>query len=153
MSSSNNSYSTIHMGSLVELDIVLKFEQKIGPSLHTPCYMDASSLAHLSVSLHRALEVRRTSGNPPYDDDEDEDEDTVDPVLLDIFKASKMKPLGEEAKKYCRAGHLLECPFLKQFHQHSMEGLTLGYKPIAIHETPAGMSCISFCFVYCFDSI
>jgi hypothetical protein len=56
----------------------------------------------------------------PYDDDENEDEDTVDPVLLDILKASKMKPLGEEAKKYCQAGHLLERPFLEQFHQHSI---------------------------------
>jgi hypothetical protein len=59
---------------------VLTFEQKIGTSLHTPCYKDASSLARLSISLHRALEVRRTSGNPPnaevqvdtVDDDDDE---------------------------------------------------------------------------------
>jgi hypothetical protein len=68
----------------------------------------------------------------------DEHDDGIDPVLLDIFKASKMKPLGEEAKKYCRAGHLLERPFLEQFHQHSIEGRTLGYKSIAIHETPVG---------------
>jgi hypothetical protein len=55
-----------------------------------------------------------------------------------------MKPLGEEAKKYCRVGHLLERPFLEQFRQHSMEGLTLGYKPIAMHETPVGtlLQCI-----------
>jgi hypothetical protein len=79
----------------------------------------------------------------PYDDE-------IDPVLLDIFKASRMKPLGEEAKKYCRAGHLLERPFLKQFHQHSMEGLTLGYKSLAIHETPVGALLHVYCIVlYC----
>jgi hypothetical protein len=79
----------------------------------------------------------------PYDDDDDDDENAVDPVLFDIFKASKMKPLGEEAKRYCRAGHLLERPFLEQFYQHSVQGLTLGYKAIAIHETPVGM------YLYC----
>jgi hypothetical protein len=51
-----------------------------------------------------------------------------------------MKPLGEEAKKYCRAGHLLERPFLKQFHQHSIDGRAPGYKSVAIHETPVGTS-------------
>jgi hypothetical protein len=61
----------------------------------------------------------------PYNnhDDDEEDEDTVDLVLLDIFKASKMKPLGEEAKKYCQAGHRLERPFLEQF-RHTQYGGT-----------------------------
>jgi len=80
------------------------------------------------------------------------EEDAVDPVLLDIFKASKMKPLGEEAKKYCRAGHLLERPFLEQFHQHSLEGRTLGYKSLAIHETPVGTLCL-LCLLFRFDLI
>ncbi|OEU22028.1 hypothetical protein FRACYDRAFT_232182 [Fragilariopsis cylindrus CCMP1102] len=96
------------------------------------------ALFDLVVRCDRKRVGRNTTLNnnqDPYDDDED-DEDTVDPVLLDIFKASKMKPLKEEAKAYCRQGHLLELPFLKQFHQHSMEGLTCGYKSIAIHETP-----------------
>jgi hypothetical protein len=44
-----------------ELLLELKIEQKLGTSLHTLCYKDASSLARLSVSFHRALEVRRTS--------------------------------------------------------------------------------------------
>ncbi|OEU17716.1 hypothetical protein FRACYDRAFT_238144 [Fragilariopsis cylindrus CCMP1102] len=44
--------------------------------------------------------------------------------------------LKDEAKAYCRQGHLLERPFLEQFHQHSKEGLTQGYKSVAIHETP-----------------
>jgi hypothetical protein len=79
----------------------------------------------------------------------------VDHVLLDIFKASKMKPLGEEAKNYCRADHLLERPFLKQLHQHSLEGRTCGYKSIAIHETPVGTLCLLclLCSLFRFDSI
>jgi hypothetical protein len=99
------------------------------------------ALFDLVVRCERKRIGRNTTlnnGQDPYNDGE-EGEDAVDPVLLDIFKASKMKPLGEEAKKYCRAGHLLERPFLEQFYQHSVQGLTLGYKAIAIHETPVGM--------------
>jgi hypothetical protein len=44
---------------------VLKFEQKKCTLLDSPRCKDVSSLARLSVSLHRGLEVRRTSGNPP----------------------------------------------------------------------------------------
>jgi hypothetical protein len=117
-------------------------------------------------------ERNRVRRNTLLDNDEEpyDEEDAVDPVLLDIFKASKMKPLGEEAKKYCRAGHLLERPFLEQFHQHSLEGRTLGYKSLAIHETPVGMYYIilflfiihsiliylirdSICIIYTFYSI
>jgi hypothetical protein len=43
---------------------VLKFEQKDGTSLHTPCCKDASRGKRLSVSLYRGLEVRIISGNP-----------------------------------------------------------------------------------------
>jgi hypothetical protein len=99
------------------------------------------ALFDLVVKCERKRIGRNTTLNnnqDPYDGEEDDE--IIDPVLLDIFKASKMKPLGEEAKKYCRAGHLLERPFLEQFHQHSVHGLTLGYKSIAIHETPVGMS-------------
>jgi hypothetical protein len=51
---------------LVEFELLLelKFEQKKGTSLHIACCKDVSSLARLSVSLHRAVEVCRTSGNP-----------------------------------------------------------------------------------------
>ena len=93
------------------------------------------ALFDLLVNTERSR-VRR---NTLLENNEEPNDDEIDPVLLDIFKASKMKPLGEEAKKYCRAGHLLERPFLEQFHQHSIEGCTLGYKSIAIHETPVGM--------------
>ena len=103
-----------------------------------------NALFDLVVRCDRKRVGRNTTLNnnqDPYDDDDDDDsndEDTVDPVLLDIFKASKMKPLKEEAKAYCRQGHLLERPFLEQFHRHSMEGLTRGYRSVAIHETPVG---------------
>ncbi|OEU05678.1 hypothetical protein FRACYDRAFT_258685, partial [Fragilariopsis cylindrus CCMP1102] len=85
----------------------------------------------LVVWCERKRKCRNTTLNnnqDPYNGEEDDEDDAVDPVLLDIFKASKMKPLSEEAKKYCRQGHLLERPFLEQFHQHSVEGLTRGYK-------------------------
>ena len=93
------------------------------------------ALFGLVVNTERSR-VRR---NTLLENNEEPNDDEIDPVLLDIFKASKMKPLGEEAKKYCRAGHLLERPFLEQFHQHSVQGLTLCYMSIAIHETPVGM--------------
>ncbi|OEU14444.1 hypothetical protein FRACYDRAFT_240987 [Fragilariopsis cylindrus CCMP1102] len=100
-----------------------------------------NALFDLVVRCQRKKIGRNTTLNnnqDPYDGEEDDEDDvdTVDPVLLDIFKASKMKPLKEEAKAYCRQGHLLERPFLVQFHQHSKEGLTRGYKSVAIHETP-----------------
>ncbi|OEU09246.1 hypothetical protein FRACYDRAFT_248581 [Fragilariopsis cylindrus CCMP1102] len=100
-----------------------------------------NALFDLVVRCQRKRIGRNTTLNnnqDPYngEEDDEDDVDTVDPVLLDIFKASKMKPLKDEAKAYCRQGHLLERPFLEQFHQHSKEGLTRGYKSIAIHETP-----------------
>ena len=107
------------------------------------------ALFDLVVRCHRKRVGRNTTLNnnqDPYDGEDDDDDDTVDPVLLDIFKASKMKPLKEEAKAYCRQGHLLERPFIEQFHQHSIQGLTRGYKSIAIHETPVGT--LLHCIVY-----
>ena len=62
--------------------------------------------------------------------------DEMDSVLLCGFMAWYMKKLSDEAKKYCRAGHDMEKPFLEEFHKHSVLGLTCGYKSIAIHETP-----------------
>ena len=49
------------------------------------------------------------------------DNDDVDPVLLNMFQVSFMKPLREKAKTYYQEGHLLERPFLKQFSQHSLD--------------------------------
>jgi hypothetical protein len=60
----------------------------------------------------------------------------LDPVLLRGFMAWYMKKLKDAAKKYCREGHAMEIPFLREFHQHSTDGITCGYKSIAIHETP-----------------
>ena len=68
----------------------------------------------------------------PFDNDE------VDPVLHDILKASTLKPLGDEVTKYCLEGHLLERPFLEQFYNHSQDGITCGYKAIAVHKNPVG---------------
>ena len=87
-------------------------------------------------------ERKRKRQNTMLENDEDPyDNDSVDPVLLNLFQASFMKPLGDEAKKYCREGLLLERPFLEQFHKHSQEGLTCGYRSIAVHETPVGKLC------------
>ena len=44
--------------------------------------------------------------------------------------------MSEQQKRYCRKGHENEAKFLKQFHKHSEQGLTLGYKSISIYETP-----------------
>ena len=102
------------------------------------------------LDLVADCERKRRRQNTMLDNDEDpfnNDEDEVDPVLMNIFQASFMKPLGEEAKKYCREGHLLERPFLKQFHQHCLDETinTCGYNSIAIHETPVGKLGIILC--------
>ena len=57
------------------------------------------------------------------------------------------KTLGEEAKKNCQAGHLLERPFLKQLHQHCLYKTinTCVYNYIAIYETPIGKLQIVLC--------
>ena len=93
-------------------------------------------LLDLVVDCERKQKQRNTL----LDNNQDAFEDDVDPVLLNVFQASFMKPLGEEAKKYCRAGHLLERPFLKQLHQHCFDKTinTCGYNSIDIHETPVG---------------
>ena len=44
--------------------------------------------------------------------------------------------MSEQQKRYCRKGHENEAKFLEQFHKHSKQGLTLGYKSISIYETP-----------------
>ena len=90
--------------------------------------------------------------NSMLEDNEDPfDNDEVDPVLHDILKASKLKPLGDEAKKYCREGHLLKRPFLEQFYKHSQDGITCGYKAVAVHETPVG-KCTNETFLFLFLS-
>ena len=50
------------------------------------------------------------------------------------------KLLGEEQKRYCRQGHANEAKFLKQFHKHSEQGLTCGYRSEAIYESPLVVS-------------
>ena len=59
------------------------------------------------------LENRQTVRNNLIDQGEDPYRDGVDPVLLELFRSSYMKPLSDEAKRYCREGHALERPFLE----------------------------------------
>ena len=93
------------------------------------------------------------------DDKDPFDNDEVDPLLHDILKALKMKPLGDKAKKYCREGHLLERPFLEQFHKHCLDENinTCGYNSVAIHETLVGkfvFVIVLYCIVlYCIVSL
>ena len=86
--------------------------------------------------------------------------DEVDPLLHDILIASKLKPLGDEVKKYCRKGHLLECPVLEQFREHCLDKNinTRGYKSVARHETPVNKCCLCLClylylYLYCINLI
>jgi len=91
-------------------------------------------LLNLLVEIETQQSIRAAAvaaGEDPYSST-----DTIDPVLLQVFKASFMKPLKDDAKKYCRKGHELERPFLEQFFEHSRQGKTIGYKALAIHETP-----------------
>ena len=88
------------------------------------------------MNLLVELEKGQTVRNELIDQWEDPYKDGVDPVLLELFISSYMKPLSDEAKIYCREGHALERPFLKQFHQHSVDGRTLGYNSLRISETP-----------------
>ena len=69
------------------------------------------------VLLDRVAKCERKSlcCNSMLEDNKDPfDNDEVDPVLHDILKASKLKPLGDEAKKNSWEGQLLEGPFLKK---------------------------------------
>jgi len=50
------------------------------------------------------------------------------------------KHLGEEQKRYCWQGHANESKFLKQFHEHSKQGLTCGYTSEAIYKSPLVVS-------------
>jgi len=62
--------------------------------------------------------------------------DEVDPVLLEVFKASYMKPLKKEAKEYCRQGHELERPYMEELFEHSTAGLTGNIRILGIHSSP-----------------
>ena len=65
----------------------------------------------------------------------------ADPVLLAALQKSFMKKLvGEKQKQYCRQGHLNEEKFLKQFHNHSQQGLTCNFESDSIYESPLGES-------------
>ena len=114
----------------------------------------ASVVGNKDALLDRVAKYERKSVccNSMQEDNKDPfDNDEVDPVLHEILKASKLKPLGDEAKKYYREGHLLERPFLKQFHQHCLDETvnTCGYNSIAIHEIPVGKLCIVLCCCCC----
>ena len=111
-------------------DCILEFDGRASVTGNKDALLDC--VANCERKSVRRNSMRVNDEDPFAGDDE------VDPLLLDILKASKMKPLGDDAKKYCREGHLLERPFLEQFHQHSQDGITCGYKAIAIHETPVG---------------
>ena len=89
-----------------------------------------SKLVQAEGQQQRRASLARDGINP------DDSMDEIDSVLLRGFMAWYMKKLGSEAKKYCRAGHDMEKPFLEEFHKHSTRGLTCGYKSLAIHETP-----------------
>lgn len=71
-----------------------------------------------------------TAGTDPYETTE------VDPVYCELFKASFMRPLKDETKEHCRRGHQRELPVLKDFIQHSLQGLTCGYKVQAVFQPP-----------------
>ena len=80
----------------------------------------------------RRASLSRNGGQDPYAATPDE----IDAVLLKGCMAWYMRKLKDSAKKYCREGHAMEIPFLKEFHEHSAAGITCGYKSIAIYETP-----------------
>ena len=92
------------------------------------------ALLNLLVEIETQQSIRAAAvaaGEDPFSST-----DSIYPVLLQVFKASFMKPLKDDAKKYCRKGHELERPFLEQFFEHSRQGKTVGYNALAIYETP-----------------
>ena len=84
------------------------------------------------VQLTKAANERRANG--------EDDDDSIDPpdlLLLQVFKASHMKPIsGAKAKAYCRQGHENERPFMEELLKHSQEGLTGPIKIRGIHGAP-----------------
>ena len=91
---------------------------------------------HLLLDLLVNKEITQANQAAAIAAGEDPFSDTIDNVLLQVFKASFMKPLKHEAKKYCRKGHALEHPFLRQFFEHSRRGFTGRFNALAIHDTP-----------------
>lgn len=75
-------------------------------------------------------ERRAETGEATYQDNE------VDPVLVQVLRASFMRPLKGDAKEYCRKGHLMESVFMEQIVEHSREGLTGNVKILAAHSSP-----------------
>ena len=57
--------------------------------------------------------------------------------MLAVFQTSFTRKIkGEKQKRYCQQGHENEAKFLKQFHDHSKNGLTCKYKSVSIYESP-----------------
>jgi hypothetical protein len=84
------------------------------------------------TQLTTAANERRANG--------EDDEDSIhppDPLLLQVFKASHMKPIsGAKAKACCRQGHENERPFMEELLKHSQDGLTGPIKIRGIHGAP-----------------
>jgi hypothetical protein len=84
------------------------------------------------AQLTNAANERRANG-----EDDDDSIQAPDPLLLQVFKASHMKPItGAKAKAYCRQGHENERPFMEELLKHSQEGLTGPIKIRGVHGAP-----------------
>ena len=59
-----------------------------------------------------------------------------DPLLIEIFRASFLRPLKQDAKEYCRIGHAMEHPYMKQLILHSKKGLTGQIQAHAVFSSP-----------------
>ena len=60
------------------------------------------------LDLVADCERKRRRQNTMLDNDEDpfnNDDDEVDPILMNTFQASCIKPLGEDSKNYYQEGH------------------------------------------------
>ena len=54
-----------------------------------------------------------------------------------MFQTSYIRRIkGEKQKRYYWQGHANEAKFLKQFHDHSKNGLTCKYKSVSVYESP-----------------
>ena len=88
--------------------------------------------------LEKLVQLTNAANERCVNGEEDDDSiDPPDPLLLQVFKASHMKPIaGAKAKAHCRQGHENERPFMVELLEHSQRGLTGPIKIRGIHGAP-----------------
>jgi hypothetical protein len=130
-------YWDFHFMTNAQLKEAVK--ELLGPTRGERARAPSGPMPTRRPELLEKLTQLTTAANERRDNGEDDDDSIhpPDPLLLQVFKASHMKPIsGAKAKAYCRQGHENERPFMEELLKHSQEGLTGPIKIRGIHGAP-----------------